>query len=88
MKVYVVDEHGYGEWGVVSSIRKAVEQLVKVDVLYDEKILWDDLSYDWKSLIELFGENWKEVISNFSLDEFQKYFDGCIHLYEYDLDDL
>ena len=88
MKVYLVYEEGYGDWGIVSSVRKAVEQLIKVDVLYDGTVLWDDLSYDWKSLVELFGENWKEVISNFSLDEFQKYFDGYLHLYEYDLDDL
>ena len=74
--------------GVVSSIHSAVEQLIKVCVLDDDFSLWDETSYSCKTLVELFGENWKDVISNFSLNTFQKYFDGYIHLYEYDLDDF
>lgn len=88
MKVYCVSEEGYGDWGVVSSIHSAVEQLIKVYVLDDDFSLWDEASYSWKTLVELFGENWKDVISNFSLDTFLKYFDGCIHLYEYELDNF
>ena len=87
MKVYLVNEEGYGDWGIASSIHSAVEQLIKVDALNDDYALWDETSYSWKTLVELFGENWKDVISNFSLDTFRKYF-GCIHFYEYDLDDF
>lgn len=85
MKVYLVNEEGYGDWGVVSSIHSAVEQLIKVDALNDDYDLWDENSGSWKTLVELFGENWKDVISSFSLDTFREYF-GCINLYEYDLD--
>lgn len=88
MKVYLVSEEGYGDWGVVSSIHSAIEQLIKVYVLDDDFSLWDETSYSWKTLVELFGENWKDVISHFSLSTFRKYFDGSIHLYEYDLDDF
>lgn len=85
MKIYLVNEEGYGNWGFASSVHSAVEQLIKVGALNDDYALWDETSHSWKTLVELFGENWKDVISNFSLDTFRKYF-GSINLYEYDLD--
>lgn len=80
--VIIIEEDNHGFIGVAETYADAIDFL-KTESWLDEKIeLYDD-DDEYQTIKEDLGEDWFSKISEWSLEEFNEYFEGIFFLWSH-----
>lgn len=82
MQVITVEEDNHGQIGIASNYQNAIHFLVNENWLDELTEVYDSGFQDTKLLLDLLGEEWLTTILNWTLEQFNEFFDGCFYLNE------
>lgn len=82
MQVITVEEDNHGQIGIASNYQNAIHFLVNENWLNELTEVYDSGFQDTKLLLDLLGEEWLATILNWTLEQFNEFFDGCFYLNE------
>lgn len=82
MRVVIIEEDNHGLIGIASNYQNAIHFLVNENWLDELTELYDSGFQDTKLLLDLLGNKWLTTILNWTLEQFNEFFDGCFYLNE------
>ena len=82
MRVIIIEEDNHGQIGVASNYQNAIHFLVNENWLNGLTKIYDSDFQDTKLLLDLLGEEWLTTILNWTLEQFNEFFDCYFYLNE------
>ena len=81
MRVITIAEDNHGQIGIAMTYADAVHFLVKHNWLDDNFEVWvDNEEHLTQTIKENLGDEWFTVVLEWSLEQFNEFFEGCLYL--------